>query len=93
MGLDSLKNIDEVGSWVDVVESASLKQAVQYSSVARPLFRGVEEPVLTAYDSRANHAFQMVGIDGNFWIFQEYFQWSLALDCVLNSFHERVRRQ
>lgn len=93
MGLDSLKNIDEIGSGIDIVESARLEQAVQDSSMARPFFSRVEEPVLTAYDSRANHAFQMVGIDGNFWILQEDFQWSLALDRVLNSFHERVRRQ
>ena len=47
MSLDSLQNIDEVGSRVDIVESARLEQAVQNSSMTCALFRGVEKPILS----------------------------------------------
>lgn len=85
MGLYALKDVDQVGHRVDLLETAARYQRVEYGAVASALLGPVEQPVLAANGHRSNLPLGMVVVDGDIRVAQEHAKTGLSIKGILDS--------
>ena len=79
---DALEDVDQIGVGVDVVQSAGTDQAVDDAHVLGAKFGPAEVPVFTTHGDDAQGAFEVVGVDGDVGVAEEYLKSRATIACV-----------
>ena len=90
---DPLQHIDQVGVWVDAVQSASDDQTLDDADVFGAEFGPAEEPGLATHRNDAQRPFQMVRVDRDIGVGEKYLEADTSFAHIVQSLDKGVARR
>ena len=93
MHRNSLQHIDQIGVWIDAVQSTRHNQALHDTNVLGAKLRPAEVPVLPPHRDGAQRPFQMVRVERHVGICEKDFEPEATFSRVRQRFRQRITGQ